>query len=240
MAVPDPHRDLVEPVRLQARRAHDDCGVRVGGLERREQFDGLAEALLVGEQRAAPAQHLTDRVPLKRHERQRRRVELRGLALAEPLRVDAQLRQPRPLDEQRLQPRERARRHRHVMLDEERVQTERFGRVRRERPRLRRALPRCSEPPDRVAGVRVARHRQIKTRALEIQTPRAQPLAVLEHPDRARVGHLQRALRRHDGVLHPFGLKQRSQPRIGLGRSDGDDPRPGTLCARVVARAERR
>ena len=51
-AVRQPARGLALPVELQAGRADDDRGERVVGLERGERLDGLAEALLVGEERA--------------------------------------------------------------------------------------------------------------------------------------------------------------------------------------------
>ena len=56
------------PVELQRRRADDDRRVGVVGLERGERLDGLAEPLLVGEERAARVEHVAHAGPLERLE----------------------------------------------------------------------------------------------------------------------------------------------------------------------------
>ena len=66
---------LALPVELQRRGADDDRRVGVVGLERRERLDRLAEALLVGEERAADVERVADAGPL---ERLQRPAEARG------------------------------------------------------------------------------------------------------------------------------------------------------------------
>ena len=60
-AVREPVLRLALPVELQRRRADHDRGERVVLLQRRQRLDGLAEALLVGEERAPRAQHVARR-----------------------------------------------------------------------------------------------------------------------------------------------------------------------------------
>ena len=60
---------LALPVELERRRADDDGGIGVVGLERGERLDRLAEALLVGQERAARVQRVADAGPLERLER---------------------------------------------------------------------------------------------------------------------------------------------------------------------------
>ena len=66
VAVRQPARAPRAPVELQRRRADDDRRVGVVGLERGERLDGLAQALLVGEERAPRVEHVADAGPLER------------------------------------------------------------------------------------------------------------------------------------------------------------------------------
>ena len=79
LAVRQPLRGLALPVELQRRGADDDRRERAVGLERRERLDGLAEPLLVGDERAPRVERVAHARPLKRrelaaeHRRDRRR-----------------------------------------------------------------------------------------------------------------------------------------------------------------------
>ncbi len=65
-AVRQPALELAQPVELEARRTHDDRRIRAVGLERRERLDRLAEALLVGEERAALGEQIAHPGALER------------------------------------------------------------------------------------------------------------------------------------------------------------------------------
>ena len=76
-------RGLALPVELQRRRADDDRRERVVGLERRERLDGLAEALLVGEEARARVERRSARPPTGTA-RARRRAPPRPRGSARP------------------------------------------------------------------------------------------------------------------------------------------------------------
>ena len=59
---------LALPVELQRRRADDDRRVGAVGLDRRQRLDGLAEPLLVGDERAPRVQRVAHARPLKRRQ----------------------------------------------------------------------------------------------------------------------------------------------------------------------------
>ena len=56
---------LAQPVELQRRGADDDRREGVVGLHRGQRLDGLAQALLVGEERAPRVQHVAHARPLE-------------------------------------------------------------------------------------------------------------------------------------------------------------------------------
>ncbi|MEA2144081.1 MAG: SWI/SNF-related matrix-associated actin-dependent regulator of chromatin subfamily A-like protein 1, partial [Solirubrobacteraceae bacterium] len=68
-AVRQPAARLALPVELERRRADDHCGEGVVGLQRGERLDRLAEALLVGQERASRVEHVPHARPLERLER---------------------------------------------------------------------------------------------------------------------------------------------------------------------------
>ena len=82
-AVRQPARGLALPVELQRRRADDDRRERAVGLERGERLDRLAEALLVGEERAPRVQRRSARRPTGTA-RARRRAPRRPRRSARP------------------------------------------------------------------------------------------------------------------------------------------------------------
>ena len=75
---------LALPVELQRRRADDDRREGAVGLERRERLDGLAEALLVGEERAPRVAARSARRPTETA-RARRRARAATSAIGSPL-----------------------------------------------------------------------------------------------------------------------------------------------------------
>ena len=76
-AVRQPALGLAQPVEAQRRGRDDERWVGVGGLERRQRLDRLAEAGLVGEERAASAQRVVDGRALERAQRSGQAVDLR-------------------------------------------------------------------------------------------------------------------------------------------------------------------
>ena len=137
-AVREPVRRLALPVELQRRRADDDRREGVVGLERGERLDGLAEALLVGDEGAPRLEHVAHAGPLKRRE------------LAAEHRGDGgdRLAADRARLADRLQARRRARRAaRRGPARRGRRRRRRAGRGRRRaarRPRGRSAASRCA------------------------------------------------------------------------------------------------
>ena len=80
------HTDgLALPHQLHARRAHDDGREGVVRLERRQRLDGLAEALLVGDERAPALERVAHARALERvqHAAQLDAVQLRVLGVRE-------------------------------------------------------------------------------------------------------------------------------------------------------------
>ena len=84
--VRQPLARLTLPAELHRRRAHHDRRISAVGLERGERLDGLAEPLLVGQERPARVEHVAHAGPLKRRqlaaERRRDRLDRLGVVSA--------------------------------------------------------------------------------------------------------------------------------------------------------------
>ena len=236
-AVRQPARGLALPVELQRGGADDDRRERAVGLERRERLDGLAEALLVGEERAARVEHVADARPLERLElppSTRGDLGDRLALVARELRMRLAPRRARRAGGERGAARCRATSH--LVQRDERVELLDDPRVERHR-----ALGlRGGQALERGAGVRVPEHLDLQAVARRRRSTTASRAGGGSSPSSsASMQRSAAASMRADGSSRSASRVRRASSARACGRPCSTAPVGERLGDRPGARAQR-